>query len=167
MVVILALFIGLVVIPLGHGVLPWAVSRLTPRYGWVKGSPGIWNRLGLLPVTVAAVLLIWILASGIAQTPARVKFGWTPSFLMMRGPYKFTRNPMYIAELGLWLGWALFFGSPAVLIGWLVSLSAVDFIILPGEERGLEAAFGQVYLQYKGQVPRWFGKTKHLGQPDS
>jgi protein-S-isoprenylcysteine O-methyltransferase Ste14 len=163
--VILALLAWLIAIPLAHGVVPWAISTLMPRYGWVEGSPGIWNRLGLIPVAVAAVLLIWILVLGVVlgvdQTPERVNLGLTPSFLMMRGPYKFTRNPMYVAELGLWLGWALFFGSPSVLIGCLVFWLIVNLIILPREERGLEAAFGQAYLQYRNIVPRWLGKTKH------
>jgi protein-S-isoprenylcysteine O-methyltransferase Ste14 len=161
MAVILALLTWLIAIPVAHGVVPWAISTLMPRYGWAEGSPGIWNRLGLIPVAVAAALLIWILVVGIAQTPERVKLGLTPSFLMMRGPYRFTRNPMYIAELGLWLGWALFFGSPGVLIVCLVFWLVANLIILPREERGLEAALGQAYLQYKNRVPRWLGKTKH------
>ena len=156
MAVIVALFISLIGIPLGHGVLPWALSTRMPRYGWAGGSPGIWNRFGLIVVALAAALLIWILASVITQTPERVKLGLTPSWLMIRGPYRLTRNPMYVAELGLWLGWIIFFGSLGVLIGCLVLWSVVKLIILPREERGLEAAFGQTYLQYKSRVPRWF-----------
>ncbi|HLJ14926.1 MAG TPA: isoprenylcysteine carboxylmethyltransferase family protein [Bryobacteraceae bacterium] len=148
-------------IPLAHGVVPWAISTLMPRYGWEGGSPGFWNRLGLIPVTIAATLLIWVLVLAISQTPDTIKLGLTPSFLMMRGPYRFTRNPMYIAELGLWLGWALFFGSSGILIGCAALVSVVTLIILPREERGLEAAFGQTYAQYKKRVPRWVGKTKH------
>ena len=161
MAVILAIFISLTMIPLAHGVVPWAISTLLPRYGWVQGSPGFWNRIGLIPVTIAAALLIWILVLSIAQTPDTVRLGLTPSFLIMRGPYRFTRNPMYVAELGLWLGWALFFGSPGVFIGFVVLLSVVSLVILPREERGLEAAFGQAYLQYKDRVPRWLGKAKN------
>ena len=156
----MAVILWLIVIPLAHGVLPWAISRLTLRYGWEGGSPGFWNRLGLIPVAIAAALLIWILVFGIAQTPDRVKLGLTPSFLMIRGPYSITRNPMYVAELGLWLGWTLFFGSLGVFIGWMMLLSVV-LAIVPREERGLEAAFGQAYLQYKSRVPRWLGKTGH------
>jgi protein-S-isoprenylcysteine O-methyltransferase Ste14 len=167
MAVILALFVCLIVIPLAHGVVPWAISRLMPRYGWENGAPGIWNWLGLVPVTIAVALLIWILALSIAESPDRVRLGLTPPFLLVRGPYKLTRNPMYVAELGLWLGWALFFGSLSVLAGGLVLLSVVTLIILPREEKGLEAAFGQVYVEYKTRVPRWLGKStlRRLGAP--
>jgi protein-S-isoprenylcysteine O-methyltransferase Ste14 len=158
---IMGLFVWLVAIPLAHGVVPWALSTLLPRYGWAEGSPGFWNRIGLIVVALGAILLIWILVSGIPQTPSRVKLGWVPSFLMMRGPYRLTRNPMYIAELGLWFGWAIFFGSTLDLIGFLVLCSVVTFIFVPREERGLEAAFGQTYLQYKSRVPRWFLKTNN------
>jgi len=162
MAVALAIFISLTMIPLAHGVVPWAISTLLPRYGWVQGSPGFWNRIGLIPVAIAVALLIWILISSIAETPDTVRLGLTPSFLVMRGPYRFTRNPMYVAELGLWLGWALFFGSPGVFIGFVVLLSVVSLVILPREERGLEAAFGQAYLMYKKQVPRWLGQAHSL-----
>jgi protein-S-isoprenylcysteine O-methyltransferase Ste14 len=133
-------------------------ASATSRMG--RGSPGLWNRIGLIVVAPAVALLIWILAYAIPQAPSRVRLGLTPPFLMMRGPYKFTRNPMYVAELGLWLGWAICFGSLGVLLGFLVLWSVVKFIILPREERGLEAAFGQTYLQYKNKVPRWLGKTR-------
>ena len=158
MAVILALFTWLIVIPIAHGVLPWAISTLMPRYGWERETPGVWNRLGLVPVIFAASLLIWILILGIAHTPDKVKPGLTPSFLMMHGPYRLTRNPMYVAELGLWLGWALFFGSLGIFIGCVALLLIVNCVILPREERGLEAAFGQAYVQYRNRVPRWLGK---------
>ena len=149
----LTFFIWLVMIPLAHGVLPWGISTLAPRYGW-RGVPGSWNRLGLLLVAAAAALLIWILVFAIGQIPGRARLGLTPSSLMMRGPYGFSRNPMYVAELGLWLGWSLYFGSFAVLAGFLILLSVVRLIILPREERGLEAAFGEVYREYKRKVRR-------------
>lgn len=151
----LALFVWLVGIPFAHGVIPWAISRFTPRYGWHAKSPGVWNLFGLVVVVVAAALLTWILATGIANTPDRVRLGLTPSVLITTGPYRLTRNPMYVAELGLWLGWSLFFGSPSVFLGLVLLLLTLNFIILPREERGLERAFGPAYLQYKSRVPRW------------
>jgi protein-S-isoprenylcysteine O-methyltransferase Ste14 len=159
---ILGLFVWLVAIPLGHGVLPWAISLLTPRYGWVTGHPGGWNLLGLVPVVVGIALLIWIMVLGLAHTselPERVGLDWTPKFLLRRGPCSFSRNPMYVAELGLWLGWAIFFGSAAVLGGFIVLCVVVNFVVRR-EERDLAAQFPEVCLEYKRTVPRWLGKTQ-------
>ena len=159
---ILGLFVWLVAIPLGHGVLPWAISLLAPRHGWVTGHPGGWNFIGLIPVVVGIALLIWIMVLGLAQTselPERVRLDWTPKFLLRRGPYAFTRNPMYLAELGLWLGWAIFYVSAGVLGGFLVLCVVVNFVVRR-EERDLEAQFSEVYLEYKRKVPRWLGKTQ-------
>ena len=145
-----------------HGAVPWAISKLTHRYGWVHGSPGFWNLLGLIPVGVATALLIWTLITGIAHAPNAVRLGLVPSVLITDGPYRFTRNPMYVAELALWLGWALFFGSLAVFLGCIALLLVVNLVFVPREERTLEAAFGQAYLMYKKRVPRWLGQANNL-----
>jgi protein-S-isoprenylcysteine O-methyltransferase Ste14 len=71
---------------------------------------------------------------------------------------------MYVAELALWLGWALLFGSRAVLLGCIALLLVVNLVLVPREERTLEAAFGQAYLMYKKRVPRWLGQANSLRQ---
>ena len=157
---ILASLVWFVAIPLAHGVVPWAISSLTPRYGWTNGQPGTWNLPGVILVALGVALLSWVLVVGMAQTPKKVKLGLTPSFLVRRGPYAFTRNPMYVAELGLWLGWAIFFGSIGVLVAAVVLIGVVNFTVVPREERSLERIFGQSYLQYKNSTPRWFGRPR-------
>jgi protein-S-isoprenylcysteine O-methyltransferase Ste14 len=96
----------------------------------------------------------------VARTPEQAKLEWTPTYLLRSGPYAFTRNPMYVAELALWFGWALFYGSVAVLIGFLVLWMGMNFRVIPREERALEARFGDIYHQYRDRVPRWLGKTQ-------
>jgi protein-S-isoprenylcysteine O-methyltransferase Ste14 len=142
-----------------HGVIPWAVSLLTPRYGWVSGRPGPWNLLGLVPVIAGVACLVWVMVNHITRTPERVVLGSTPGYLLERGPYRFSRNPMYVAELALWLGWAILYGSIAVLVGSLLLWAAMNYRGIPREERNLEARFGEAYLHYKSRVPRWLGKT--------
>src|SRR5258708_1316513 len=154
MAILLALFVCLIVIPLAHGAVPWAISKVTHRYGWVHGSPRFWNLLGLIPVGVATALLIWTLITGIAHAPNAVRLGLVPSVLISDGAYRFTRNPMYVAELALWLGWALFFGSLSVFLGYIALLLAVNLVIVPREERTLEAAFGQAYLMLYSRAGR-------------
>jgi len=158
---VLGFFAFLIAIPLVHCALPWAISLLTPRYGWTEGKPGIWNLLGLVAVVSAILCLIWIMVLGFARTPEKVDLEWNSSFLLTRGPYSFTRNPMYVAELGLWLGWAIFYGSVLIFIGFVVLCVVLNFVVLPREERTLEMRFGEVYRQYKRAVPRWLGKPGH------
>jgi protein-S-isoprenylcysteine O-methyltransferase Ste14 len=69
---------------------------------------------------------------------------------------------MYVAELASWLGWAMFFGSLAVFLGYIALLLVVNLVIVPWEEGSLEAAFGQAYLMYKRRVPRWLGQANSL-----
>ena len=101
--------------------------------------------------------LIWVMAVGFAharETPDRVDLDWSPKVFLVRGPYGLSRNPMYVAELLLWLGWSVFYGSLAVLGGCLV-LAAMMRVIVQREERDLEARFGDAYRHYKTGVPRW------------
>jgi protein-S-isoprenylcysteine O-methyltransferase Ste14 len=129
-VVGLGLIAWLIALPLVHGVLPWVLSSLTIRYGWTRGRPGIWNLLGLLPVAIGAAGLIWVLALGLArirELPGRMQ-GLGSPYLMTRGPYAFTRNPMYVGELALWFGWTILFGSAALLLALVTLLVQAPFV---------------------------------------
>jgi protein-S-isoprenylcysteine O-methyltransferase Ste14 len=138
--------------------MPWAISLLMPRYGWTQGRPGFWNLLGLIPILVGTAGLIWGVAVHSAQSPQGIEWELDKSYLLRRGLYTFSRNPMYLSELVLLLGWVLFYGSIAVLIAFVVWYAFFNFYIVPLEERTLEAHFGEAYREYKQQVPRWFGK---------
>jgi protein-S-isoprenylcysteine O-methyltransferase Ste14 len=80
--------------------------------------------------------------------------------LLTPGPYAVSRNPMFLSELAFWFGWALFYGSLAVLIGFLFWVTLFNFVIVPYEERDLEARFGEAYRAYRARVPRWLGFPK-------
>jgi protein-S-isoprenylcysteine O-methyltransferase Ste14 len=142
------------------GVVPWAISLLTPRYGWAAGRPGIWNLLGLIPVLVGTTGLIWSLALHSAQSPEGIEWELDKSYLLRRGIYAFSRNPMYLAELTLLFGWVIFYGSVALMIALVVWGLFFHYYQVPLEERILEAHFGEAYREYKSQVPRWLGKPR-------
>ena len=75
---------------------------------------------------------------------------------METGPYRFTRNPMYLQMVIACFGFAI-----ALWNGWIALLTPVcayvlqTFAIKP-EEAYLERKFGQSYLDYKQRVRRWF-----------
>ena len=158
--IVLGLVAWLVAIPLVHGVLPWFLATLAECRGWTPRGPGPWNWIGLVPVAAGVALLGWALAHGLARAgelPERMPIDPTPPFLMARGPYAVSRNPMYVAFLGLWTGWAIFYGSVPVAVGLAVFVAVLAFVV-PWEERGLEAHFGDDYRRYKARVPRWLGR---------
>ena len=155
MALMIALFFWVILLPLVHGGIPWALSLLTPHYGWIDGRPTTWNLLGLIPIALATILLIWLMILHFSRIPKRVRFERTPTYLLTRGPYKFSRNPMYIAELALWFGWAIFYGSIVIFVALLVMAQLMNKRVVAREERDLEARFGEAYLEYKNKVPRW------------
>ncbi|MEO7823063.1 MAG: isoprenylcysteine carboxylmethyltransferase family protein [Gemmatimonadaceae bacterium] len=71
------------------------------------------------------------------------------------GPYRFTRNPLYIAAIGVYLGITFWVDGLALLLllfpmAWVLHRG----IVLP-EERYLESKFGERYLVYRSAVRRW------------
>jgi len=158
--IIVALVFWLIGVPLFYCVAPWAISLFLPRCGWAANHPGPWNLIGLIPVGIATICLIWLMVLHIAQAPERVALALTPSYLIRRGPYAFSRHPMYLSELALLAGWTIFYGSVAVLIPFVTAGAFFNFVHIPREEHTLEARFGEAYREYKNQAPRWFWKIQ-------
>jgi protein-S-isoprenylcysteine O-methyltransferase Ste14 len=87
-----------------------------------------------------------------------VRVGFSPPHLVIAGPYKISRNPMYVSGLFAWLGWTIYYGSPAVFVALVLLWSVFTFRVIPHEEHQLEALFGEDYLEYKRSVHRWIGR---------
>lgn len=140
-------------------VLPWAISLLTPRYGWTAGRPSIWNLRGLIPVILGTAGLLWGVAAHVAQSPQGIEWELDKSYLLRHGLHTFSRNPMYLSEMILTLGWVIFYGSAAVLIIAVLWFLSFNYYLIPREERILEAHFGDAYREYKKKVRRWLGRV--------
>jgi hypothetical protein len=63
----LAPLVWLIAIPLGHGVIPWALSLAGRRYGWQEGTPAYWHLLGLVPIAAGAFVLLWVMVLGFTR----------------------------------------------------------------------------------------------------
>jgi protein-S-isoprenylcysteine O-methyltransferase Ste14 len=75
--------------------------------------------------------------------------------LVTDGPFRFSRNPMYLGLTLLYLGIALWLNAFWVVVMLLPLLLIVQSYVIVREERYLERRFGKKYLQYKGRVRRW------------
>ena len=142
---------ALVLVP---AVILWVTSD--PDVGFIiagRGDVDYWiglvaAMLGLV-LAVSTVRLLLTLGEG---TPAP----WDPpKKLVVAGPYCHVRNPMITAVLLILVGESLIFQSSAIGV-WLLVFFILNGIYLPlSEEKGLEQRFGDDYLRYKRNVPRW------------
>ena len=71
------------------------------------------------------------------------------------GPYRFTRNPMYLGLLLTLLAWAVFLFNPVVLLFVPIFVLYINRFQIKPEEQVLSSLFGAEYMAYKGQVRRW------------
>ena len=84
-------------------------------------------------------------------------FPWseTHSTLVAAGPFRFSRNPMYLGLLVVGVGAALVAGT---WLMWLVPVLLFlldNFVIIPFEERSMERTFGDAFRGYRARVRRW------------
>jgi protein-S-isoprenylcysteine O-methyltransferase Ste14 len=77
------------------------------------------------------------------------------SFLVAAGPYRFTRNPMYLGMILIGLAVALAFSSIAAALLSLLAAPIVDRIVIRREEAYLTRRFGEDYRAYREKVRRW------------
>ena len=75
--------------------------------------------------------------------------------LVISGPFRFSRNPMYLGILMMLLGVALWVGSLPMLIAPLGFLLLMSLVFIPYEEGRLRELFGEAYNAYSARVRRW------------
>ena len=82
--------------------------------------------------------------------------GNRPTTAIVRtGPYRFSRNPIYLAFSLLQVGIALWVSNAWLLLTLLAAVSVMSLVVIPREERYLEARFSSDYSSYKASVRRW------------
>ena len=83
-----------------------------------------------------------------------VPFG-TASNLITRGPYRFTRNPMYLSLLLVYLGVVGLLVQPWSLLLLPLPVAMINIIVIPFEEARLRQFFGPAFQEYCATVRRW------------
>ena len=120
----------------------------------------------LLPRGVNPLLgaLVALLAVGLFVSAVRTfRAAGTPvpgnqptTTIVRTGPYRFSRNPIYLAFSLLQLGIALWVNSLWLAVTLLGAVAVMSFVVIPREERYLEARFPAEYSSYRVTVRRWF-----------
>ena len=134
-----AIALGLVI----HFLWP---ARLVPPS--VSTPTGAILTLVAVALFVSAVRTFWTAGTPVpAHRPTTAIVG--------TGPYRFSRNPIYLAFSLLQLGLAFWVNSLGVLITLIPAVALMSLVVIPREERYLEARFPSEYLAYKASVRRW------------
>jgi protein-S-isoprenylcysteine O-methyltransferase Ste14 len=147
--------------------LPVALAILTLRIGEAPPS-ATWIVVGVLITAAGELLRLWgVHHIGAISRTRTDRLG--P--VVDSGPFAYTRNPLYIGNIALWIGFALtarlLWLAPVILL-----LLGVEYhAIVRWEERLLESRRGESYREYAARVPRWLptrkGRHERLGRPAS
>jgi protein-S-isoprenylcysteine O-methyltransferase Ste14 len=147
------LFIGFLLIFLPGQVLE--------RSGIVRPTNiGLLEVLGILVGIAGTALAIWcILTFAVIGRGTPAPFD-PPRRLVIAGPYRYVRNPMYLGASFALLGAAIFYRSGALALYTAAFLVITHLFVLVYEEPALTRTFGEAYQEYRIAVHRWFPRFK-------
>ena len=110
--------------------------------------------VGLMLLAVSLLLIVWASREfRRAETAVPHKIG--ASTLVTTGPYRYSRNPMYVSLTLLQIGLGLIMNSAWVLLALIPVLIIMNRGVIAREESYMTSQFGQRYLDYKTAVRRW------------
>ena len=123
-------------------------------FDWPRLFDWPWRGVGAVAVLGGLVLTLWTLRLFEDADTTHNPYG-RPATFIRGGPYRFSRNPMYLGVTIFVLGVGVLVGTPAATFCWLAFAGIIDVGFIPGEEGALEAQFGDDYEEYRSQVRRW------------
>ena len=120
--------------------------------------PQPYNLIGILLIPVGMFLVIWanytLLHIGKIGLRAREPMQ-IPSNLVLGGPFRYSRNPLYLGVLIMALGLTIVWSGLVMLLGSIVIYIVFRYIFIEREEIILEGEFGEEYRDFKNRVRRW------------
>lgn len=130
----------------------WVMHRCTEQPSPLPASALLISLLVTLALVHAAPAFSRFRRAGTTASPLKPQ---QATRLVTEGPYRWTRNPMYLALTFLLLAWASYLGSFWSFAGPLFFVAYITRYQIIPEEKALLALFGSEYQQYQRQVPRW------------
>ena len=130
--------------------LEWTVPIRLP----IQVEPGVTMAAGIGTFLLGAAIAGWgwmtFHKAGTTRIPGKLS-----SELVTWGPYRFTRNPMYLGMAIAYIGEALIQRHvwPVILLPLVIGF--VNWIVIPVEQTNMTAAFGDAYTKYQQRVRRW------------
>ena len=140
------------------GYLGALVVHLSAPLRLIEGAPilrALLNVAGVAAAAFGAALLVWAWRT-LARERTGIMFQQAATHIVDRGPYRWSRNPMYVAFVAAYIGLALLANTvwPFVVLPLLIV--CLDRFVIDREERYLQGTFGEDYRTYCTRVGRWY-----------
>jgi protein-S-isoprenylcysteine O-methyltransferase Ste14 len=136
-------------------------GRILARSGIVRPAGlGVLELAGIVVGVVGGALALWcIVAFAVVGKGTPAPFD-PPRRLVVQGPYRYVRNPMYIGAALALSGAAIFYRSIPLLVYLSLFLVVTHAFVVWYEEPTLARLFGDDYLAYGARVRRWLPRTR-------
>jgi protein-S-isoprenylcysteine O-methyltransferase Ste14 len=108
-------------------------------------------------LVAGAIALLWYSVARFRAAGTPVPARRPTTAIVRSGPYRFSRNPIYLAYSLFLLGIAIWLNSVWLVATLAVAVALMHFVVIRREEEYLERRFGAEYLDYKASVGRWLG----------
>jgi protein-S-isoprenylcysteine O-methyltransferase Ste14/pimeloyl-ACP methyl ester carboxylesterase len=136
--------------------LPGLVAFVVPLLiAWPRVREGSFNPLALVLLVPGITLLLWCVRDFLVIGQGTLAPWNPPRTLVSSGPYRFSRNPMYVGVSLILLGWALAFRTSGLLLYALIVMLAFHLRVVFGEEPWLARTHERTWRDYRSRVPRW------------
>jgi protein-S-isoprenylcysteine O-methyltransferase Ste14 len=136
--------------------LPGVVAYAVPLWlGVSAGRPVRHVGIGIAVVALGTSLLIWCVREFYISGRGTLAPWSPPRRLVTSGPYRFSRNPMYLGVATILIGWSVLWYSGTLAIYAAVVVIAFHLRVVLFEERWAARLSGEEWNAYRARVPRW------------
>jgi protein-S-isoprenylcysteine O-methyltransferase Ste14 len=136
--------------------LPGMVAFILPiTIGMSTGPPARHVAIAAFLLCIGMLLLLWCVREFYIAGRGTLAPWDPPQHLVTTGPYRFSRNPMYIGVVTILVGWCVLWGSRALVVYAALFLCGFHLRVLLHEEPWTARQFGVHWEAYRARVPRW------------
>jgi protein-S-isoprenylcysteine O-methyltransferase Ste14 len=144
------------------GYVPWRFFGLGRAWADLFSPAQV---LGLLCIGLGTLLLAVCIFEFARSGRGTLSPVDPPHQLVVRGLYRYVRNPMYLSVTTIVLGEVLLTRSPALALYWAIWFLGANLFVIGYEEPTLRRRFGATYDEYTRGVPRWIPRFRPREPP--
>jgi len=141
------------IITLAAIAIGWIAQKIEPL-DWISSISATFWPLGVLMVILALAVAVWAFIT-FKSIDTTIMPNKAASHLATKGPFRWSRNPIYVADIVIISGIGLATANPWQLITAAIAIFAIEELAIKREEIHLKAKFGQEWNEYTRKVRRW------------